>query len=318
MRLASFLSLAAVAGLAASAQAQYDTDFEAVTASAAGDILTGQDGYYIPAGTTSVDFLAYTYAGNPLSIPANPDGGDQFIAGEGPAGGAFARAQRDITWPSGTVKVTYDVCAAYTDPGAVDPANNVGSFSMQPSSGAASVIYLMSWTDPVARTWQHGYLSYDAAGTRLGSPGLIPGPEWATLPLLGWYRISTTIDFDANQLTESSITDLATGATTTVPLVDAYLEGGAAGGSPMPTGFRFFGGGSVAGNVTAWDNLTIEQIDAGCYADCDGNGILDFFDFLCFQNAFATADPYADCDGNGVLDFFDFLCFQNEFAVGCP
>ena len=55
-----------------------------------------------------------------------------------------------------------------------------------------------------------------------------------------------------------------------------------------------------------------------CYADCDGNGVLDFFDFLCFQNAFATADPYADCDGNGILDFFDFLCYQNEFALGCP
>ena len=55
-----------------------------------------------------------------------------------------------------------------------------------------------------------------------------------------------------------------------------------------------------------------------CYADCDGTGTLDFFDFLCFQNAFATGDPYADCDGTGVLDFFDFLCFQNEFALGCP
>ncbi|MFG0285652.1 MAG: GC-type dockerin domain-anchored protein, partial [Phycisphaerales bacterium JB039] len=55
-----------------------------------------------------------------------------------------------------------------------------------------------------------------------------------------------------------------------------------------------------------------------CYPDCDGSGTLDFFDFLCFQNAFATGDPYADCDGTGVLDFFDFLCFQNEFAMGCP
>jgi site-specific recombinase XerD len=26
----------------------------------------------------------------------------------------------------------------------------------------------------------------------------------------------------------------------------------------------------------------------------------------------------ADCDGSGVLDFFDFLCFQNEFGAGCP
>ncbi|MFG0285451.1 MAG: hypothetical protein ACF8R7_13625 [Phycisphaerales bacterium JB039] len=57
---------------------------------------------------------------------------------------------------------------------------------------------------------------------------------------------------------------------------------------------------------------------ADCYPDCDGSGGLDFFDFLCFQNAFAVGDPYADCDATGALDFFDFLCFQNEFAVGCP
>ncbi len=29
-------------------------------------------------------------------------------------------------------------------------------------------------------------------------------------------------------------------------------------------------------------------------------------------------DCYADCDGSGGLDFFDFLCFQNAFAMGCP
>ncbi|MFG0286269.1 MAG: laminin B domain-containing protein [Phycisphaerales bacterium JB039] len=27
---------------------------------------------------------------------------------------------------------------------------------------------------------------------------------------------------------------------------------------------------------------------------------------------------YADCDGTGTLDFFDFLCFQNAFGAGCP
>ena len=58
--------------------------------------------------------------------------------------------------------------------------------------------------------------------------------------------------------------------------------------------------------------------DAPCAADCDGSGVLDFFDFLCFQNQFALGDPAADCDGTGILDFFDFLCFQNEFAMGCP
>ncbi|MFG0282855.1 MAG: GC-type dockerin domain-anchored protein [Phycisphaerales bacterium JB039] len=56
----------------------------------------------------------------------------------------------------------------------------------------------------------------------------------------------------------------------------------------------------------------------GCYADCDGSGELDLFDFLCFQNMFAAGDLYADCDESGALDLFDFLCFQNEFAAGCP
>jgi serine protease AprX len=55
-----------------------------------------------------------------------------------------------------------------------------------------------------------------------------------------------------------------------------------------------------------------------CYADCDGSGALDFFDFLCFQNLFSAAAAEADCDGSGALDFFDFLCFQNAFAAGCP
>jgi hypothetical protein len=55
-----------------------------------------------------------------------------------------------------------------------------------------------------------------------------------------------------------------------------------------------------------------------CYADCDGSEQLDFFDFLCFQNAFALRTPYADCDESGGHDFFDFLCFQDSFAAGCP
>ncbi|MFG0286270.1 MAG: hypothetical protein ACF8R7_17800 [Phycisphaerales bacterium JB039] len=81
--------------------------------------------------------------------------------------------------------------------------------------------------------------------------------------------------------------------------------------------FAHFGGAEPI-NVAFLDNVSVTVEAVGCYADCDGTGVLDFFDFLCFQNAFATGDPYADCDGTGVLDFFDFLCFQNEFAMGCP
>lgn len=62
-----------------------------------------------------------------------------------------------------------------------------------------------------------------------------------------------------------------------------------------------------------------------CYADCDvstGMGVLDIFDFLCFQTRFAKGDAYAcSCDlstGLNVCDVFDFLCFQMRFVEGCP
>ncbi|MFG0283978.1 MAG: GC-type dockerin domain-anchored protein [Phycisphaerales bacterium JB039] len=57
---------------------------------------------------------------------------------------------------------------------------------------------------------------------------------------------------------------------------------------------------------------------ADCRPDLTGDGRLDFFDFLEFQNLFAAGDLRADFDDSGSLDFFDFLAFQNAFAAGCP
>ncbi len=63
----------------------------------------------------------------------------------------------------------------------------------------------------------------------------------------------------------------------------------------------------------------VESIGQSCYADCDGSGTLDIFDFLCFQNSFVAGEPYAcDCDPDPLCDDFDFLCFQNAFVAGCP
>lgn len=59
------------------------------------------------------------------------------------------------------------------------------------------------------------------------------------------------------------------------------------------------------------------QFEPPCGPDCNGDGILDFFDFLCFVNLFNGADPEADCDGDGEYTFLDFLCFLNSFNEGC-
>ncbi|MCA9278509.1 MAG: hypothetical protein H6815_07595 [Phycisphaeraceae bacterium] len=64
--------------------------------------------------------------------------------------------------------------------------------------------------------------------------------------------------------------------------------------------------------------IVVEHIELPCYPDCDNNGTLNVFDYICFGNAFATAQFYADCDGNGSLNVFDYICFGNEYSVGCP
>ena len=83
-------------------------------------------------------------------------------------------------------------------------------------------------------------------------------------------------------------------------------------------GFFTTAGGVVSPGFARWACPTT------CYADCDqstGIGVLDIFDFLCFQNSFVNGEPYAcDCDTSTgtVCDIFDFLCFQDAFVGGCP
>ncbi|MFI4881928.1 MAG: GC-type dockerin domain-anchored protein [Phycisphaerales bacterium JB064] len=75
---------------------------------------------------------------------------------------------------------------------------------------------------------------------------------------------------------------------------------------------------SIMGQGIEQFSLIGESLVVDCRADCDGDGTLDFLDFLCFLNQFDAGDPAADCDGDGVLDFLDFLCFLNAFDAGCP
>ncbi|MCH7791777.1 MAG: hypothetical protein IID31_05810 [Planctomycetes bacterium] len=128
-----------------------------------------------------------------------------------------------------------------------------------------------------------------------------------------------------------------------VAFVPALLTGFANTATAQPFDISWYtidcGGGPSAGGSFQLSG-TIGQHDAGvmsggpftltggfwsgagaalCYADCDANGSLDIFDFLCFQNSFVSGEPYAcDCDPDPVCDIFDFLCFQNAFVAGCP
>ncbi|MBT3602053.1 MAG: hypothetical protein HN521_03210, partial [Candidatus Latescibacteria bacterium] len=49
-------------------------------------------------------------------------------------------------------------------------------------------------------------------------------------------------------------------------------------------------------------------------ADFDGNGKVDFADFLSFASAFGSTDTHRDLNGNGRVDFPDFLVFATQFS----
>ncbi|NRA56526.1 MAG: hypothetical protein HRU13_00150 [Phycisphaerales bacterium] len=98
------------------------------------------------------------------------------------------------------------------------------------------------------------------------------------------------------------IYDLATGDFTTAD--SPYPAPAGSPIAPNPSGGAAFTPGLLGGS--------------DCRADIDGDGELTIFDFLEFQNLFDSGDLTADFDGDGSLTLFDFLEFQNEFDAGCP
>ncbi|MCA9278038.1 MAG: hypothetical protein H6815_04530 [Phycisphaeraceae bacterium] len=89
-----------------------------------------------------------------------------------------------------------------------------------------------------------------------------------------------------------------------IECLDMYMTSGVGAGSAVTGGY--------------FDDLSITVDGGGCYADCDGSGALNIFDYICFGNEYAAGNAYADCDGSGSLNIFDYICFGNEYAAGCP
>ncbi|MCC6676648.1 MAG: hypothetical protein IT436_05845 [Phycisphaerales bacterium] len=62
--------------------------------------------------------------------------------------------------------------------------------------------------------------------------------------------------------------------------------------------------------------LTFEPPSA-CPADLNGDGIVDFSDYLEFLNLYETLDPRVDFNHDGIVDFSDYLEFLNLYDAGC-
>jgi subtilisin family serine protease len=85
----------------------------------------------------------------------------------------------------------------------------------------------------------------------------------------------------------------------------------------MGTSFRlrFTAVGGDGGDLWFVDDVSVGG--PSCLPDLNGDGELDLFDFLEFQNLFLGNDPLGDWNDDGLYDLFDFLAYQNSFAGGC-
>lgn len=271
------------------AGAQHSSGYEPPTyaGSAAGTVITGQDGFYIPV-PDSQEGLVFTYAGNALGLPQNPTGREQFV---GVTGGdtalpvPFARAQRNMVYGAGVGiwTVSFDIAATYL--GILPSADNIGSLSTQvfaaPNPSEQTFIALARWSDPATATnWNADYVWFDSAGTQLIEQ--VADLGFQNLLTNHWYRWCTTFDLDTNEILEVSITDLTAAITATHNPVGKYMFGGTTGSATgPPSGFRYFAGtntAGAAGNTLGFDNLSVEEGQPPCTAvvqcpwDLNGDG----------------------------------------------
>jgi hypothetical protein len=181
-------------------------------------------------------------------------------------------------------------------PGAVDHRSvDFGNWSdfrspggpVQPSSGSRFGV-------------QYGFGDITLDFTGLG--GITGFKGMATAAGVG-NDVVTFFDMDGNQVCQFTIAGgFGPGDGTMVPF--SYVSD------------SLIGSVNLNGRESCFDDLGYTT-GAGCVADCDGDGILTLFDFLCFQNQFDAGDLAADLDGDGILTLFDFLAFQNAFDAGC-
>jgi hypothetical protein len=64
-------------------------------------------------------------------------------------------------------------------------------------------------------------------------------------------------------------------------------------------------------------STSIQLRTGECPPDFNGDGFVDFFDYLDFVEGFEAGDPDADFNGDGFLDFFDYTDFVYGFENGC-
>lgn len=216
-------------------------------------------------------------------VAFSPDGRFAYAAGGISAGGnAFA----GFGFDESSGELTELPGSPFTSPGA-----SPKGFAFSPDG---ELMFVSHGTDATIRVFA---LGDDGVPTSLGVSfdvglqGTLQGMDTLDGRL---FALDDSTAIDGVSGVYSFDVDPATGTLTPLP------------GSPVPTQ------GISPNDVVAWSG------PAGCPADINDDGVLDFFDVSDFINAFGSNDPAADFNNDGNIDFFDVSDFIQAFNAGCP
>lgn len=269
-----------VLSMAALGCAQFSENFETVSASAAGTLLTGQNGWYLPS-VGGVDGNAFTYAGNTLGLASNPTGGNQFLGMSVVTANGTNRAQHAVSFASGdNWTIGYDFIGKFN--GTLPAADNLGSVSLQDSTVSNYFQTIFQWLTPVDNSATATAFSANIGHfTTTGAAGGAitfesPGAAWQSLPVNHWFRQTVTWNFATGLISSTTLKDITTGgATNTFSPTGWYLAGGENNVSalPKPTDMRFFASGA-AGDVMGYDNLNVSPVPEPASMTALGLGVI--------------------------------------------
>lgn len=66
-------------------------------------------------------------------------------------------------------------------------------------------------------------------------------------------------------------------------------------------------------NIISTTYTCAESVAGQAFPDCDGNGLLTIFDFVCYSELFQDEDPSADINSDGVVNHLDFVQFRSLY-----
>ena len=183
------------------------------------------------------------------------------------------------------------------------------SFVMDPGAGFGD------GEDTVAAVLNDfGVIAGDAAVIRAAPPAVV-----ARFPAIGQVinRVDGVTEIVVQYERPATLTQVAVSGVRAGPVTGGFLEGNGTSrhrlvlAAPLTDRDRYTVTMTVDSNLVQWDFITL-------VGDCDGNGVVDIFDFFRVRRALkaGTFDESCDFVEDGVINIFDLLSGRQALRVG--